>query len=100
MEAYDAAHADVDAECGLKDVASDRCRGECYRVGEPPRSGSPLGKPDGGLAVLRHVRRCTGVCLLPMPPTGLADGFGRERSPYHRPKACGFTPIAVGPRLA
>jgi hypothetical protein len=23
--------------------------------------------------------------LLPAPPTGLADGFGREDSPYHRP---------------
>ena len=26
------------------------------------------------------------------PPTGLADGFGREASPYHGPSAHGFTP--------
>jgi hypothetical protein len=32
------------------------------------------------------------------PPTGLADGFGRERSPY-RAVQRGFTPRGLGPRL-
>src|SRR2546429_7053661 len=30
-----------------------------------------------------------------VPPTGLADGFGREDWPYHR-HACGFTPVGHG----
>src|SRR4051794_40662977 len=37
--------------------------------------------------------------LLPTPPTGLADGFGREDLPY-RSGSCGFTPSDwVGPRF-
>src|SRR5690348_11411118 len=37
--------------------------------------------------------------VVPSPPTGLADGFGPEESPY-RERSRGFTPTNLGPRFA
>src|SRR3954452_17514538 len=50
-----------------------------------------LGTRAGGATANRH--------LLPTPPTGLAEGFGRQELPYRR-DSYGFTPSdGVGPRF-
>src|SRR2546429_3823107 len=69
--------------------ASERAHRNARYAGGAYRGGISVGWLTTDQAASGHERTPS------VPPTGLADGFGREDWPYHR-HACGFTPVGHG----